>query len=76
MAENPMLEKLMGFVPEESKEACLAELRICETKAAAAEVFARYGVDAKERLADLPGELDGAALDDAAGGCGSTCGCC
>ena len=74
MAKNSMLGKIIESVPEESRGACLAELRACETKDAAAGVLAKYGVNAEERLAELRTELDDAALDNAAGGCG-LCSC-
>ena len=68
MANEAKLEWILALIPEESKEACITELRACESKQQRAEVLEKYGVDVQAQKENYSEELDDAALDDAAAG--------
>ena len=77
MTKQIILEQVLALIPEESKEACVAEIRACESKEQKIAVLEKYGVDVQAEIKNYNVELDDTALDVVAGGAltGSGCGC-
>ncbi len=78
MTRKEKMNLLLSKVPEEQKEAFVAELRAAETKKARGELFKKYKItlteEEKSALTDVDNRVSDEELDCAAGGCCS-CGC-
>ena len=73
MTRKEKMNLLLSKVPEEQKEAFVAELRAAETKKAREELFKKYKItlteEEKSALTDVDNKVSDDELDHAAGGC-------
>ena len=76
MTRKEKVNLLLSKVPEEQKEAFVAELRAAETKKARGELFKKYKItlteEEKSALTDISNKISDDELDRAAGGCCSS----
>ena len=73
MTRKEMMEQVLARVPEEQKEAFVAEIRGADTKEARAEVLRKYNItfteEEKAAMKESSNAVSDEELDQAAGGC-------